>query len=202
MVRKRLLVADDDRLVLYSLANGLRNAGYEILEASNAEEAKQLCQENKPDLALLDIRLPGKSGIELAECLKTETEVPFLFLSAYSDNETVRQAVAIGALGYLVKPLDIAQIIPTIEAALARATEIRKLRESSDNLSAALKNSRETSIAVGLVMERYALKAEAAFEVLRSYARNERRKIADVAANILEGGETLEKLRNHIKPPD
>lgn len=199
MIKTRLLVADDDRLVRYSLTHGLRGAGYEVVEACDAEEAMQLCKANRPDLALLDIRLPGKSGIELGECLKTEVAVPFLFLSAYSDNDTVAQAVAIGALGYLVKPLDIMQILPTVETALARAAEIRKLRESSENLSAALRNSRETSIAVGLLMERYELKAESAFELLRSYARNERCKIIDVATEILLGENALEKLHAHIE---
>lgn len=199
MLKIRLLIADDDRLVLYSLASGLREAGYEVLEASNADEAIQLCMNNKPDLALLDIRMPGMSGVELGECMSEEYAVPFLFLSAYSDKETVSQATAVGALGYLVKPLDIVQIVPAIEAALARATEFKKLRESSDNLVEALKSSRETSIAVGLVMERYALKEVAAFEVLRSYARSERRRITDVAADVLAGEHTLKKLRAYIK---
>ncbi|TCV89663.1 ANTAR domain-containing response regulator [Sulfurirhabdus autotrophica] len=199
MLKIRLLIADDDRLVLYSLSSGLREAGYEVLEASNADEAIQLCMNNKPDLALLDIRMPGMSGVELGKCMSDEFGVPFLFLSAYSDKETVSQATAVGAIGYLVKPLDIVQIVPAIEAALARATEFKKLRESSDNLVEALKNSRETSIAVGLVMERYALKEVAAFEALRSYARSERRRITDVAADVLAGEHALKKLREYIK---
>jgi len=200
MVKAHLLIADDDRLVLYSLTNGLRDAGYMVREAANAEEALQLCKENKPDLALLDIRMPDMSGIELGERLQTDSEVPFLFLSAYSDSETVKRGTAAGALGYLVKPLDIVQIIPSVEAALACASEIRKLRESSKNLGAALENSRKTSITVGLVMERYSIDAKAAFEVLRSYARSKRRKISDVAAEIVADEDALEKVRSHIKP--
>lgn len=183
----RIVVADDDRLVLYTVAAGLRGAGYEVLEAEEGEQAYRLCVESAPDLALLDVRMPVMSGLEVAQRLRLEMDMPVVFLSAYGDTETVKQAVGEGALGYLVKPLDNTQIIPAIEAALARAGEIRKLREAEENLSTALKGSREISVAVGLVMERYDLRAEEAFEVLRSYARSLRRKISDVAAGIVDG---------------
>lgn len=183
----RIVVADDDRLVLYTIAAGLRGAGYEVLEAEEGEQAYRLCVESAPDLALLDVRMPVMSGLEVARRLRLERDTPVLFLSAYGDADTVKQAVDEGALGYLVKPLDNTQIIPAIEAALARAGEIRKLRETEENLSAALKSSREISVAVGLIMERYDLRAEEAFEALRSYARSLRRKISDVAAGIVDG---------------
>ena len=184
----KILVADDDRLVLYTLASGLRNAGYEVIEAEDAPQALRLCQEIKPDIALLDVRMPGMSGIDLARHLREETDIPFLFLSAYGDDETVKQGIAQGALGYLVKPLDVAQIVPSIEAALARAKEMKQLKATEENLSVALKNGRETSMAIGLIMARSGVGQQEAFEALRTYARNQRRKVSEVAAEIIKSG--------------
>jgi len=128
--RERILVADDDRLILATIASGLRRAGYEVMEAVDGEQAIRLCREKKPDLALLDIRMPGLSGIEAVQWLRRDpdTNIPVLFISAYGDESLVDEAVAEGAFGYLLKPLDVVQILPPIRAALARAAESERLR--------------------------------------------------------------------------
>lgn len=195
----RILVVDDDRLILHTLAAGLRDAGYEVMAADEGELALRLCQEMRPDLALLDICLPGMSGSRIAEQLQQQGATPIIFLSAYSDAILVEQAVAAGALGYLVKPLDVVQIIPSIEAVLARAAEISSLKRTEANLSRALGSSRATSVAVGLIMERYRLNSERAFEMLRSYARSHREKVAEAAARIVEAGAEID-LRPHRAP--
>lgn len=181
-----LLLVEDDRLILRTLADELAAAGFRILEADSGESAVKLCSEaNRPDLALLDMRLPGMSGIDFARWLKNTLDVPFLFLSAYGDPETVTDAVEIGALGYLVKPLDTLRILPSITAALQRAQEIQKLRQAEINLGSALKTSRAISMAIGLLMERLGAGADEAFEVLRSYCRNNRKKMVEVAEQIV-----------------
>jgi len=195
----RILVVDDDRLILHTLAAGLRDAGYEVMAADEGDLALRLCQEARPDLALLDIRLPGMPGPRIAEQLQQQGAVPIMFLSAYSDADMVEQAVAAGALGYLVKPLDVAQIVPSIAAALARAAEISALKQAEANLNRALGSSRSTSVAVGLIMERYRLSPEHAFEMLRSYARSRREKVAEAAARIVEAGAEIDLLP-HVAP--
>ncbi len=115
----RILVVDDDRLVLATLTHGLAQAGYDVIDADNGDDAILLAREHRPDLALLDIRMEGKSGFDVAAYLR-ERKVPFMFLSAFSDDATVAQVKALGAVAYLVKPLDIGQIVPTVEAAFAR----------------------------------------------------------------------------------
>jgi AmiR/NasT family two-component response regulator len=192
--RARLLVADDDRLILATLSEGLRDRGYDVLEAVDGDEAVRLCGQHNPDLAILDIRMPKQSGIEVARRLQETVEVPFMFLSAYGDEELVVTAAECGALGYLLKPLDVPQIIPAIEAAMMRAAEIRQLRESERKLHTAIASGRETSAAVGVLMERHKLTGEAAFEALRQRARRERRKIADVARELIEATESLNRL--------
>ena len=191
---RHILVVDDDRLVLASLTRGLREAGYEVSEASNGEHAFELARSRNPDLALLDVRMPGMSGIELGRLLREHTGVPFLFLSAYGQPDIVKHAAEHGALGYLVKPLDIPQILPSIEAALARAGEIRKLRDTEAQLNEALANSREISTAVGVVMERAHLGHKEAFEALRNHARAQRRKVQDIAKDVISGVETINRV--------
>jgi AmiR/NasT family two-component response regulator len=187
MANAQLLIVDDDRLILHTLSTGLRSAGYRTLEADSGESAIKLAQELPIDLAIIDVRMPGMSGLELAGYLRTHTATPFIFLSAYGDAGIVEQAVAEGALGYLVKPLDVPNIIPSIEAALVRAKELSDLKKTEAHLNAAVNQGRDISIAIGLLMERYGLSKERAFEALRKAARKERRKLEDFAAELISG---------------
>jgi len=192
-----ILLVEDDRLVLHTLALGFRNAGYHILEADSGEAAMRLCAKHRPDLALLDMNLPGMSGLDFAQWLKTTLGVPFLFLSAYGDTKTVTTAAELGALGYLVKPLDIHQVLPSIKTALLRGQEIQKLHQTELDLSTALKTSRNISIAIGLCMEKYAVGADDSFNALRSYCRSKREKIADVADQVIKDRHSID-LTAHL----
>ena len=175
----RILLADDDRVVLFTLAEGLREAGFEVIEARDGIEALALCQSQAPDLALLDIRMPRLDGLELARRLRAETTVPFLFLSAYGDEEFVRRAVEIGALGYLIKPLHVAAIVPMIRTALARSNDLSGLQD-------ALASNRTIATAVGMLMKSEGMDQPAAFEHLRQQARKERRKLEDLAQEMVD----------------
>jgi response regulator NasT len=186
VTQAHLLLVEDDLLILRTLARGLREAGYRISEAESGEEAMNLCADLRPDLAILDIHMPGISGLELGRWLG-ERDIAFLFLTAYDDEAFVREAQQAGALGYLVKPLDVPRIIPTLETALARARDLAGMRESEEKLVAALQNSRDISTAIGLLMERHGESAELAFERLRSMARNQRRKVREVSRELLDG---------------
>jgi len=197
----RLVLVDDDRLILATLASGLRNVGYEVSEGASGKDALRLCAEVKPDLAILDIRMPDLSGIEIARRLRAETSTPFIFLSAYNDTETVEQAIEEGALGYLVKPVYVSQMVPAIEAALVRAAEIKTLKETEAHLNIALASGRETSIAIGMLMERFRLTADEAFESLRGFARGERRKVKDVAADIISAADIINSVGQSRSQP-
>jgi response regulator NasT len=194
--RRLILLVDDDAILLDYLSTILRHAGYDTLEASSAPEALQRVAEREADigLALLDINMPGMSGLDLAQRLKEHTGVPFMFLSSIDDAETARQAASHGAVGFLVKPVDAARLLPAFESALARADEIRQLRRTEANLNAALAAGRETSLAVGLLMARYQADRNTAFEVLRDHARASRRKINEVAEQLVAAEELLNGL--------
>jgi response regulator NasT len=194
--RRLILLVDDDPLLLDYIATVLQHAGYDTIGAGSAPEAVQRVQERGAEiaLALLDITMPGMSGLELAQRLKEHTEVPFMFLSSVDDAETARQAASHGAVGFLVKPVDASRLLPAFEAGLARADEIGQLRRTEANLNAALAAGRETSLAVGLLMARYQTDRNTAFEVLRDHARSARRKINEVAEQIVAAEELLNSL--------
>jgi len=190
-----ILVVDDDRLVRVTIAAGLREHGYDVIEAESGEEGLMLALTQAVDLALLDVKMGGMSGIELAEQLRKRTAIPSVFLSAYGDAELVRQASEHGALGYLVKPVDPSRIVPAIETALARAQELDELRRSQSSMAAELAGAREVSIATGILLERMHVDRANAFELLRRHARSQRRKLREVAADVVQAAETLNLLR-------
>jgi len=186
-----VLIVEDDRLVLAGLAAGLEERGYLVTKAVSGEQAVQLADSARPDLVLMDICLPDISGIEAARKINDRLGIPIIFLSAFNAEETVREAVRLGGFVYLVKPITIKQLVPAIESVLARAADLSKLRGSEQNLATALKQSREISVAIGMLMERHGISAEDAFELLRRNARDTRRKAAEVAQEVISGSPGL-----------
>jgi len=190
---KHLLLVDDDRLVLATLAQALSKAGYRITTAESADEAETYLSDGfqRPQLALLDVQMPRQNGLTLAQRLRDLDHIPFMMLSAYSDAETVELATAQGALGYVVKPVDPLQLVPAIEAALARANDLQELRTTRLQLQAALDNERDINLAVGITMMQHRLSRKAAFELLRQGARRQQRKLVEVARGVIDAAETL-----------
>lgn len=188
-----LLVVDDDRLVLATLSQGLQQTGYQVTAAASGEEALQRLEDCRIGLAIVDIRMPGMSGVDLAQELRNR-DIPFIALTAYSDQEIVASMIEQGALCYLVKPVDIHQLVPAIETALGRADELFQLKMNEKHLSTALNSDRTISQAVGILMERYNLSGSIAFERLRAYARSRRRKLAEVARELVSATDAMNAL--------
>lgn len=194
MKAKKLLLVDDDGLVLATFGKELRDAGYSVSLADRGDEGLRIAaQESPPDLAILDICMPGISGIETAQGLK-QLGVPAVFLSAYDDEEYVKQAVEQGALGYMVKPIDVNKAIPTIEAALKRAKDLSYYEETEKRLTGAIETGSIVNVVVGMLMERHKLGRDDAFELLRAKARSEQRKVKSVADEALNAWETFNQL--------
>jgi response regulator NasT len=194
---RHILAVDDDAISLDTLAEGLAEAGYEVVAAKSGEEALECAKTRRFDLAVLDMQMPGISGAELARRLLGEFGCYSLILSGRSDGNSVQAAAKDGALGYLVKPVGIAGLVPAIETAIARSTDMDHVTRDRDHLCAALREGRETSIAVGILAERMRLDRESAFNLLRDASRNERKRIAQVAESIVHATETV----NGFRPP-
>ena len=202
----KILVVDDDRLVLATLAHGLSEAGYEVIDADNGDDAILLAREHRPELALLDIRMEGKSGFDVAAYLRDYCQVPFMFLSAFSDDQTVAQVKALGAVAYLVKPLDIRQIVPAVEAAFAQSRRLADGRshevatpppstvpEAVTGLPASPPHpwGQPVPMAVGVLMHRYSLSRQAAYERLERLAAAESLPLQAQAERLLSAVELL-----------
>ena len=186
-------MVDDDRLVLATVTHGLMQAGYDVIDADNGDDAILLAREHKPDLALLDIRMEGKSGLDVAAYLRDYLHVPFMFLSAFADDDTVRQVKALGAVAYLVKPLDIGQIVPTVAAALANlpqrpAAQTRVAPAMTPAVAPALDS---VALAVGVLMHRYSLPRAQALDRLQRLAAEEHIGLADQASRLVAAVELL-----------
>ena len=183
-----ILVVDDDRLVLATVTHGLGQAGYHVIDADNGDDAILLARQHRPDLALLDIRMEGKSGFDVAAYLRDASRIPFMFLSAFSDAETVQRAEGLGAVGYLVKPLDVSQIVPIVDEVMARvrgglpaATPLTPVSATTSAIPSTNASSLTpppaqaaaidpVSLAVGIVMHRYSLGRQDALARLQRLA--------------------------------
>jgi two-component system, response regulator PdtaR len=179
-----ILVVDDDRLVLATLAHGLTQAGYDVIDADNGDDAILLARAHRPDLALLDIRMQGKSGFDVAAYLREYCQIPFMFLSAFTDDATVAQVKALGAVAYLVKPLDIAQILPSVATAMAN---VHAQRSAAGVHASGEGHSPEQLqwMAVGLLMQRDGLSAASALQRLQQLAAEAACPVAEQAGQLL-----------------
>lgn len=205
--RGTILVVDDDRLVLVTLVHGLAQAGYEVIDADNGDDAILLARQHRPELALLDIRMDGLSGFDVAAYLREHLRIPFMFLSAFSDEATLARIRSLGALAHLVKPLDLAQIVPAVDAAMARlragdwaapADEAVKSAPGGTATGAAASGvvppdplAQPVAIAVGIVMHRYSLPRAQALERLQRLAQQEGRSLEACAQSLIVALEQL-----------
>jgi response regulator NasT len=197
-----ILVVDDDRLVLATVVAGLKQAGFEIIEADNGDDAILLARKHKPPLAILDMRMQGKSGMDVARYLAANTDTGFMFLSAFGDSDIIDEATRLGALGYLVKPLDVKQIVPAVRSALNRIAERRALEQQSPAARPPARpptqqpgsSPRDQHVAVGILMERLRLDYDRALEALRVQARNEGRSVEALAASMVDAANRLNSV--------
>ena len=197
-----ILVVDDDRLVLATLAHGLSSAGYDVIDADNGDDAILLARERRPDLALLDIRMQGKSGFDVAAYLRDHLQIPFMFLSAFADDDTAAQVRALGAVAYLVKPLDIGQILPPVQTAIDQirsrgaaasagaaaptAAPVPVAAVAAATASAAVPADPLVWMAVGVLMHRGQLLRSTALDHLHQLAAAAGRSPADEAQHLIE----------------
>ena len=174
-----------------TVVHGLAQAGYEVIDADNGDDAILLAREHRPQLALLDIRMEGKSGFDVAQTLRDAYRIPFIFLSAFSDEATIAQVQALGALAYLVKPLEVGQIVPAVQAAFARLSVVEPVGQKAvvDAVADALADP--VPLAVGVLMHRYSLPRAEALRRLQRMAQEQQQTLAGQAERLLAAVEEL-----------
>ncbi len=188
----RILVVDDDRLVLATVTQGLVQAGYEVIDADNGDDAILLAREHRPALALLDIRMEGMTGFDVAETLRDKYGIPFMFLSAFADEQTMATVKSLGALAYLVKPLEVNQIVPAVEAAFGRLrAEAPAAPVAAPAPAAANPIADPVPVAVGVLMHRFSLNRQQALQRLQRQAGEQRLSLAQQAERVLAAVEDL-----------
>jgi AmiR/NasT family two-component response regulator len=164
----KILIAEDETLIRMDLRSIIEKAGHEICgEAKDGEEAVRLAGSSRPDLAILDVKMPRLDGIEAARRILAERPIPIVMLTAYGQDELVSRAVEAGVFGYLVKPFRETDLVPAIQAARARHRELEALREEAESLAEALATRKVVERAKGLLMEREGLTEQEAFSRLR-----------------------------------
>ena len=186
----KILVVDDDRLVLATITHGLLQAGYDVIDTDNGDDAILLAREHRPDLALLDIRMEGKSGFDVAAVLRESMHTPFMFLSAFADDDTVAKVKALGAVDYLVKPLEVRQILPAVEAALLRLRSQPAPAVAVRQAAPEMMTPGE-AMAVGALMQRHSLPRAQAAERLRRIASEDDQSVEQTAQRVLDAVELL-----------
>jgi len=163
----------------------LERAGFEVVaQARDGEEAVAMARRERPDLALLDVRMPGMDGIDAARAMLEERPIPVVIITAYSQRDVIDRAVEAGVYGYLVKPFREADVVPAIETARARHAELEAVRAESDSLRDALSARKVIERAKGLLMERDGLTEAEAFGRMRNAAQHTGKTLLDIAQAI------------------
>jgi response regulator NasT len=184
----RIVIAEDETIIRLDLREMLEEEGYSVVgEASDGEAAVKLAQELKPDLVILDIVMPGMDGLAAARLIGEKELSAILILTAFSKRDLVDQAARTGAMAYLVKPFDKADLIPAVEVAIARWEEYRALAEESKDLAERLETRKLVERAKGELMTRLKLSEPDAFKTLQRAAMERRVSLREIAERILEG---------------
>ena len=184
----RVVIAEDEAIIRLDLRETLEEEGYEVIgEAGRGDIALDLIRELKPDLAILDVKMPGMDGLEVARMIGDEKICGVLVLTAFSQREIIEQARDAGALAYLVKPFQKSDLIPAIEVAIGRFRELQALNGQMEVLEEQLEARKIIDKAKGRLIDEFGLKEQEAFSFIQRTAMKDRSRMRDVAEKILSG---------------
>lgn len=185
-VAPRIIVAEDEAIIRMDLVEMLREAGYNVIgEAANGREAISLARHLKPDLAILDVKMPEIDGISAAELIVSEKLAAVLMLTAFSQRELVERARDAGAMAYLVKPFSISDLTPAIEMALGRYAQIQALEAEVGELGERLEARKLVDRAKGVLMANLGISEPEAFKWIQKAAMDQRSSMSAVSEGVL-----------------
>jgi response regulator NasT len=184
----RVVVAEDEAIIRLDLKETLEEEGYEVVgETGRGDEAVQLVRDLKPDLAILDVRMPGLDGLSAAREITSERLAAVLVLTAYSQRNLIEEARDAGALAYVVKPFQRSELIPAIEVALGRHREMRAIEDEVTSLEEQLETRKLVDRAKGKLMDDFGMKEGDSFSFIQRKAMETRQKKGVIAQQILDG---------------
>ncbi|MBM3136323.1 MAG: response regulator [Chloroflexi bacterium] len=186
MAKRRVIIADDESLIRLDIKEMLTTLGYLVVgEAGDGVSAVNLARELRPDLVVMDIKMPGLDGIAAAKVLTEEKVAPVLLLTAFSQQDLVERAKEAGVVGYIVKPFREAELVPAIEIALARFQEFQALEKETADLKETLETRKLVDRAKGLLMDTQGLTEAEAFRKIQKMSMNTRKPMKEIAEAIL-----------------
>lgn len=187
---RRVLIAEDEALIRLDLAEMLREEGYEVVgEAGDGQEAVELAELLRPDLVILDVKMPRRDGIDAASEIAAKRIAPIVILTAFSQRDLVERARDAGAMAYLVKPFTAGDLVPAIELAVSRADEITALEREVSNLSEQLETRKLVERAKGVLQTAHGFTEPEAFKWIQRAAMDKRTTMRQVAEVVLENVE-------------
>jgi AmiR/NasT family two-component response regulator len=188
----RVVIAEDEPLVTQTLTEQLRHLGHRVIgEAANGEEVVNMVLDARPDLVIMDIKMPKLSGLQASRTIMEKAPVPIILLTAYTDDAFIEEAASVGAMAYLVKPVDERDLVPAIRLAVSQFEQLQSLRREVDDLREALETRKLVERAKGVLMRRLNLTEEEAFNRIQRQARNRQAKMRDIAKAIIEADEIM-----------
>ena len=182
----RIMIADDEPIIRLDLRKTLENMGHQVVgEAGDGAKAIDAARELKPDIIILDIKMPEMDGIEAAKIITTEGIAPVLLLTAYSQKDLVDRAKDAGVFAYLVKPFKEADLLPAMEIAISRYEEFVELENEVSDLENKLDTRKAVDRAKGILMDQYGLKEQEAFRRIQVQSMNTRKSMREIAEAII-----------------
>ncbi len=182
----RIVIADDEPIIRLDLRKTLENMGHQVVgEAGDGAKAVEIARELKPDIIILDIKMPEMDGIEAAKMLTTEGVAPVLLLTAYSQKDLVDRAKDAGVFAYLVKPFKEADLLPAMEIAISRYEEFVELENEVSDLENKLDTRKSVDRAKGILMDQYGLKEQEAFRRIQIQSMNTRKSMREIAEALI-----------------
>lgn len=186
MERTRIIIADDESIVRMDLKEMLTNLGYLVVgDVGDGQSAVNLARELKPDVILMDIKMPDMDGIEAAKILTEENIAPVVLLTAHSQKDLVDRAKQAGVVGYLVKPFRESDLLPAIEVALSRFDEFQTVNQEVADLQNALETRKMVERAKGILMDNQEMDEQEAFRKIQKMSMNTRKPMKEVAEAII-----------------
>jgi response regulator NasT len=187
-VAVRVVIAEDEAIVRLDLKEIMEEEGYEVVgETGRGDEAVELVRERRPDIAILDIKMPGMDGLSAAREISSERLSAVLILTAFSQRDLIEQARNAGALAYLVKPFQKSELLPAIEMAIGRFAEMKALDDQVKSLEESLEVRKAVDRAKGILMDELGWKEHDSFSFIQKTAMSERVRMVDVAERIISG---------------